>query len=425
MINTTRIWRPFTQEKTALPSIKIVRGEGAYVFDEAGKKYLDLISSWWVNLHGHANKEIADAVYEQAKTLEHMIFAGFTHDAAENLCKKLSSILPEQLCKFFFSDNGSTSVEIALKMAYQYWKNKGFHNKKKFVSFYGGYHGDTVGAMSVGSGYHETFRDLCFDSFKISWPSTWIGDELVDEKEKKAIDEYQKYLSEYGEHTAVIIVEPMIQGAGGMRMVRPEFLRQIVDISRKNEVIIIFDEVMTGFYRTGKMLALEHLNNGDQKYCPDILCISKGITGGFLPLSLTITTEKIYDAFLDDSFNKAFVHGHSYTANPLGCAAALVSFDILQRSKTLRNINEINQIHMCWAKKLIAHKSVNKVRILGTICAFSIENSSSYKMANIVSDMQACGFIVRPLKEVLYFIPPYCTSGDQLNDAYKRLLEII
>jgi len=420
MKNTAQIWRPFTQEKTAPPSIKIVRGEGSYVFDESGKKYLDLISSWWVNLHGHANKEIAEAIYEQAKILEHVIFAGFSHDPAENLCKKLSLVLPQQLCKFFFSDNGSTSVEVALKMAYQYWKNKGFHNKKKFVCFEGGYHGDTLGAMSVGSGYHDVFQDLFFDSFKISWPATWIGDESVEEKEEKAISEYQKYLHDNGENTAAIIVEPMIQGASGMRVIRPEFLQQIVDISKKNDVIIIFDEVMTGFYRTGKMFALEYISS---EY-PDILSVSKGITGGFLPLSLTITTDKIYEAFLDDSFAKAFVHGHSYTANPLCCAAALASFDILQRPETLRNINEINQIHMRWAQKLMDHKSIDKVRILGTICAFSFNEFSQYRMNNIVSSMKESGFMVRPLKDTLYFIPPYCTSNEQLNGAYKTLLKI-
>lgn len=324
------------------------------------------------------------------------------------------------MCKFFFSDNGSTAVEISLKIAYQFWKNKGFHSKKRFVSFSGGYHGDTIGAMSVGSGYHETFKDLCFDSFKISWPSTWIGDDSAKEKEEIAINQYLDYLKDHAENTAAIIVEPMVQGAGGMRVARPEFFRTLVDISKKNDVIVIFDEVMTGFYRTGRMFALDHIG-----ISPDILCISKGITGGFLPLSLTITTEKIYDAFLDDSFEKAFVHGHSYTANPIGCAAALASFDILERPETLRNINVIHQSHMCWASKLVEHKSIDQVRVLGTICAFSIKDYDQYKMDNIISEMHKSGFIVRPLKDVIYFIPPYCTSGEQLNDAYKKLLEII
>ncbi|GHU11690.1 adenosylmethionine--8-amino-7-oxononanoate aminotransferase BioA [Alphaproteobacteria bacterium] len=428
-VTLVKIWRPFTQEKTSADSIKIVRGCGSYVFDAAGNKYLDLISSWWVNLHGHAHPKIAEAIYEQAKKLEHVIFAGFSHDPAESLCEKLSTVLSSKLCRFFFSDNGSTAVEIALKMSYQFWINKGVAGRKKFISFQGGYHGDTVGAMSVGSGYHETFSGICFDSFKMPWPSTWIGDKNIDEKEQNALAEYEQCLEKHGQSVAAIILEPMIQGAGGMRMIRPQFLQKVYDLAKQNGILVIFDEVMTGFFRTGKLFASMMLdpvtvNGSTVTLAPDIMCISKGLTGGFLPMSLTITSNEVFEAFLGDSMKQAFVHGHSYTANPLGCAAALASFDILFADDTQNNIRKIENTHKHWAEKLVNNDLLEEVRHLGTISAFSVKKYQE-KRDRHVRQMLEAGFMIRPLGNVIYFMPPYSTTADQLNEAYEKCLSLL
>ena len=420
-----KIWRPFTQEKTMPKSVKAVAARGSYIFDEYGKKYLDLISSWWVTLHGHGNEEIASSIYEQAKKMEHVIFTKFSHDPAEQICERLSRVLHKNLCNFFFSDNGSTAVEVALKMSYQYWINRGVCGKSKFVSFLGGYHGDTFGAMSVTDGYHDVFSELCFESFRISWPHTWMGDNHVEGKEKAAIGEYKKCLQEHASSIAAIIMEPIIQGAGGMRVVRPEFLRQIIELSKENNIIVICDEVMTGFFRTGKMFAHEYINDGcEDKYVPDILCMSKGLTGGFLPLSATVTSQEMYDAFLGDTFATAFVHGHSYTANPIACAAAIASFDILQRDESKKNIENIAATHKHWAPELAKAEMISHVRTIGTIAAFEL-NLSKEKIAALISGMFEQGFFIRPLGNVIYLLPPYTTTSEELNSTYAELLKIL
>ena len=422
----SKIWRPFTQEKTSPKSIKAVAARGSYVFDESGKKYLDLISSWWVTLHGHGNEKIASAIYEQAQKMEHVMFTKFSHDPANKICEQLSGVLHEKLCNFFFSDNGSTAVEVALKMSYQYWINRGVCGKSKFVSFSGGYHGDTFGCMGVTDGYHNVFSELCFESFRIPWPCTWIGDDDIEEKEKAAIDEYKKCLQANASRIAAIIVEPMMQGASGMRLVRPQFLRQIVELSKDNNVLVIFDEVMTGFFRTGKIFAHEHIDDGQKTdYISDILCLSKGLTGGFLPLSLTVTSQEIFDAFLGDSFATAFVHGHSYTANPISCAAAVASFDILQTDESVDKIANIAATHECWSKELAKSDRISKIRTLGTIAAFEI-NTPQEKIPSVISKMFERGFFIRPLVgNVIYFLPPYSTTSEELDFAYITLLEII
>jgi adenosylmethionine---8-amino-7-oxononanoate aminotransferase len=338
-----RIWHPFTQEQTAQMPMVITKGWGSYLWDERGKTYLDLISSWWVNLHGHSHPSIAQAIYHQACTLEHIIFAGATHEPAVQLCELLAMFLPDSLERFFFSDNGSTSVEVALKMAYQYWNNlygqdsscstptikskkESLSKRNLFLSFEGGYHGDTFGAMAVGakSGFHDHFKDLCFSVLHIPFPATWMDDQHIQNKEDFAFDVLKDLLKHHQYNIAALIVEPLVQGASGMRMCRPEFLRRVIDEVRKHHILVIFDEVMTGFGRTGTLFALEQIER-----VPDFLCLSKGITGGFLPLALTITTNQIYQAFLNTQWSYAFAHGHSYTANPLACRAAIASMELL------------------------------------------------------------------------------------------------
>lgn len=418
------IWHPFTQEKTAELPIAISRAQGAYLYDDEGGRYLDLISSWWTNLHGHAHPDIASAIYRQAQTLEHVMFAGFTHEPAVSLCEGLSELLPPSLKRFFFSDNGSTSVETALKMAYQYWWNQQAPQKKVFLSFSGGYHGDTFGAMSVGikSGYHDPFMPFFFEVVSIPFAATWDNDEHIDHKEEEALAKLKLYLQEHADKVAAMIMEPLIQGASGMQMCRPSFIDQISRLLKSYHILIIFDEVMTGFYRTGEYFALNHLQE-----TPDLLCISKGLTGGFLPLALTITTDAVYQAFLSDRYANALSHGHTYTANPLGCAAANASLTLLKEEKTRLSVKTIEQTHQKGIHYLQEHcPAIEKTRIFGTIAAFDIDSDQPYHVnAKLTNAFIKAGLLIRPLGNTIYLLPPYCITASELENTYHHIREII
>lgn len=410
------IWRPFTQEKTVPPAINVVKGEGLYLYTEDGKKYADMISSWWVNIHGHANPEIAEAIAVQAKTLEHVIFTAFSHQPAQDLVEKLKTVLPAELGNFFFSDNGSTSVEIALKMAYQFFKNQGNNKRKVYLHLEGSYHGDTYGAMSVAgknSVYHETFSDFFFDTISVEVPEFYEGVENIKEKEDTIISDLEKTLEQRGEEICALIVEPLVQGARGMVMYRSRFLERLIRTVRKFGILVIFDEVFTGFYRTGRFWAMDYLSEK-----PDILCASKALTGGFLPLGLTVASQKIFDAFLSDDFKKSLIHGHSYTGNPISCAAACKSFEILIRPETLKYIACIENIH-----KSIQLKNVQKRRTLGTITAFDFSNTQMTQA--ITSELFENGIFVRPIGATIYFVPPYCITKEELEHFYEILSSLV
>lgn len=409
------LWHPFTQEKTAEQSLCIARGEGAYIYDDQDKGYLDLISSWWCNLHGHSNPEIAKAIFDQASTLEHVMFAGFTHKPAVTLATKLVRHLPPELSRFFFSDNGSTAVEVAVKIAYQYWQNKGEATRQLFLCFEGGYHGDTFGAMSVGdSHYHNPFKKLCFPVHTIPFPQTWEHDAQVEEKEAVAIAALKTFLQNHGKETAAFIAEPLIQGASGMRFCRAEFLQNLMDLLRDAGILVIFDEVMTGFYRTGSFFAFDQIKRN-----PDLLCLSKGLTGGFLPLALTVVNQTIYEAFLDDSIERAFLHGHTYTANPLGCAAAIASLNLLELDGTLNKIKNLSFLQKKLLGKLSQNiKSVERPRVLGAIAAFDL-NTKNTKI--LKATLLKEGFLIRPLGNTIYLIPPYCIEEADLIRTYEAL----
>ncbi len=419
------IWHPFTQEQTAALPIPIVRGEGAYLYDENGKAYIDLISSWWVNLHGHAHPKIAEAIYEQAKKLEHVIFAGFTHEPAVTLCEQLKAILPSLLTRFFFSDNGSTAVETALKMAYQYWWNKGEKSRTLFLSFEGGYHGDTVGAMSLGqsSGFCSPFKELLFAVYPIPFPDTWKGDAEIELKEQQSLQALKDILQKHHSSIAAFIAEPLVQGASGMRMCRPQYLGQVIALLQSHGILVILDEVMTGFGRTGTTFAFQQV-----EICPDFLCLSKGLSGGFLPLALTITTESIYEAFLSKHFSTAFAHGHSYTANPLGCAAALASLELLLAPYTQEMIEQINLVHIhCLAELAAHHTIIERPRICGTIAAFDL-NSAGYDCNQAQRLKKACfesGLLLRPLGDTVYILPPYCIKPSELQNVYSTMNRVL
>ncbi len=416
------IWHPFTQEKTASPVLPIVRGKGSYLFDENGNSYLDLISSWWVNLHGHAHPDIAQSIYKQALELEHVIFAGCTHPPAIELCEKLSDLLPRSLSRFFFSDNGSTAVEVSLKLAYQYWQNRGETGRRSFISLEGGYHGDTFGAMSVGksSKFHNAFSDILFPVFNIPFPSTWMSDTNVQEREDSALSLLEAYLKTSGKQVAALILEPLIQGASGMRMARPIFFERVIKMVREYDILVVFDEVMTGFGRTGTTFALSQLSEE-----PDFLCISKGITGGFMPLALTVTTESIYECFLSTEWSKAFAHGHSYTANPLACSAALASLKLLLSDSTQNSIASIQQSHVLGLEEIRKRcRNVTKIRSLGTIAAMDIEEPLPF-LKEAVHKLLKRGLIIRPLGKTLYLLPPYSITTKELERSYEEILNCI
>lgn len=421
------VWYPFTQAKTAPDPIKISRAKGIELITQDGKVLIDCVSSWWVNLHGHAHPHISKRIYEQAQTLEHVIFAGITHEPAEQLADKLIALTHQIYSKCFFSDNGSTSVEVALKQAYQYWHNQGQTQRKKFICFEGGYHGDTFGAMALGksSRFFTPFESFLFEVLEVPYPE--IGQDLkgdisdLELKEKESFDALKKIILTHKNTIAAMILEPLVQGASGMRMARPEFIKRCVDLLHENNILVIFDEVMTGFGRTGTMFAFEQCDIE-----PDFLCLSKGLTGGFLPMSVTLSTQKIFESFLDDSFNKAFSHGHSYTANPLGCAAALASLEIFELEKTLDKIQSINKVYTDRISDFNALCYVEKVRIQGTIFAFNIKSDDSGYQAKVGLKIKQeaidKGLLLRPLGNVVYLLPPYCIEHGDLNDVIDKIL---
>ncbi len=409
------VWHPYTPMKTWPEAIAIVKGEGLYLIDEDGKKYMDAISSWWVNLHGHANQYIAQKVSEQAAALEHCIFAGFTHEPAVRLAERLLHILPEGMEKIFYSDNGSTAVEVAIKMSLQYWSNKGV-NKKKLVALQHAYHGDTFGAMSVSerSIFTEAFKEQLFDVAFIPFPV--IGNE------RNSLDELERQL--LTGDVAALIVEPLVQGASGMNMYSPEILEGLFELCRKYNALIIADEVMTGFGRTGPLFACGHIS-----VSPDIVCLSKGLTGGAMPLGVTACTKDVFNAFYDDDRMKMLYHGHSFTANPTICAAALASLDLLLTDDCAASRLRIAASHAAFASEIDGHRMVAAVRQTGTIIALELmTHESSYHHSlrdTLYKFFLDKGIIMRPLGNIIYVLPPYCITNEELQYIYSCIRELL
>lgn len=420
------VWHPFTQEATAPPPIPIVSAKGAWLQGADGRGYLDMISSWWLCVHGHAHPVIAAAIAKQAQTLEQVIFAGFTHEPAVRLAQRLGNLLPQGLTRVFFTDNGSTAVEVALKMAIQYHRNLGNH-RHRIAVFAGGYHGDTVGAMSVGrsSGFFDAFGDYLFHVETLPFPATWEGDEAVDKRETDALAALDRFLSDHGTETAALVVEPLVQGAAGMRMCRPTFLRETAQRVKQAGGLVIFDEVMTGFGRTGTLFACEKA-----AITPDIICLSKGLTGGFMPMAVTVCQQWIHEAFLGDSFDRALAHGHSFTANPLGCAAALASLDIFESGEPLRHCVTLETIHRERLQELSIHPRVTKPRVTGVIAAINVATpgQGGYTAAigqKLRQFFLERGLLIRPLGDVIYLLPPYCITKEELNIAWDAIADAL
>lgn len=423
-LDRRHIWHPFTQAQTAPPPLPVVSGRGASLYLADGRELIDLISSWWVTLHGHAHPAIAEAIADQARRLEQVIFADFTHEPAARLADRLVRLLPQGLTRVFFSDDGSTSVEVALKLAWQSWRNRGEPNRTRFLAFDGGYHGDTFGAMAAGqgSGFYEPFHDLLFPVKLLPFPATWLGDDQVAAKEAACLEALDRWLELHGGETAAMIVEPLVQGAGGMRMCRPSFLQDLALRLRRAGVLLIFDEVMTGFGRTGSLFACQRAG-----VTPDIICLSKGLTGGFLPLAVTICQETIFEAFLGGGFERAFAHGHSFTANPLGCAAALASLDLLEASFATARRTAIERSHRAWVGRLAGHPHLRRPRALGTIVAVDLDTEETGYNAAIAPQLKRFflerGLLIRPLGPVIYLLPPLAITERQLETAYAAIEE--
>ncbi len=400
------IWHPYTQHQSAAPPISVESARGAHLITNDGRRILDCVSSWWVTLHGHCNEVIAAAIAEQSAKLEQVIFAGFTHEPAVRLAEELTRILPRGLSKVFYSDDGSTSVEVALKMALQFWRNRG-ELRRTVVALEGAYHGDTFGAMSVSARglFNDAFAEQLFSVERLPDP--------VDGDPAAAFD---ALLERRGPEIAAIIVEPLLLGAGGMRMWSADTLRSLRESAARAGVLFIADEVLTGFGRTGPLFACEHAG-----ITPDIICLSKGLTGGFLPLGATVASEEVFAAFLNADRRFTLFHGHSYTANPIACAAAVASILLLDDACAARR-KHIELIHRAELTKLAAQRGVVNTRVLGTVAAFDLVGDPGYlsnAATQVASECLENGVLLRPLGNVVYLIPPYCVEETELIGAYN------
>ena len=426
------IWHPFTQMREWMGEEPLIieRGEGHYLIDVQGRRYLDGVSSLWCNVHGHGKKELDEALKSQIDRLAHSTFLGLSHSPGIELAEKLIGIGPKGLRRVFYSDDGATAVEVALKIAFQYWQLKGETNRTRFASLVEAYHGDTIGAMSVG--YSETFhrfhRPLLFPVMRLNPPHIFRYYKGMGEADalKSAIQEAEEQLSGEKDSLAALIMEPLMQGAAGMWSQPLGYVKALSEICRKNGILLILDEVATGFGRTGKMFACEH-----EGVSPDILCLAKGITGGYLPLAATLTTEEIFSAFLGEYGEyKSFFHGHTYTANPLGCAVALASLDLFKTEKILdRMQSKIAYLKRSLEEDFLPLAHVGDIRQWGFMVGIELVEDKATLQAypsarrvghQVIREARKRGVIIRPLGDVIILMPPLTISEEEL----KNLLDV-
>jgi adenosylmethionine---8-amino-7-oxononanoate aminotransferase len=423
-----RIWHPFTQEALDPPPIRITKAEGVYLHTADGRKLIDGISSWWVNLHGHGHPAIVAAIAEQAARLDHVLLAGFSHDAAEELRSGLKKYLPRGLNHIFFSDDGSTAVEVALKMAVQYWQNVGRREKKSIVALEHAYHGDTVGAMSVGdaSAFTDPFRGLLFPVYRVH--SAYCHRCPVGKTRATCaidcVEQLERLLEERSAEIAAVIVEPLLQGAGGMIVHPVEFLQRARKACRDHDVLFIADEVLTGFGRCGKMFACEIAG-----VAPDLMCLSKGLTGGVLPMGATVCTDVIHEAFVAEDRSRTFYHGHSYTGNPIAAAAGAASLRIFEGEPVFERIGAIACIHRERLAKIRKHPAVAEVRSIGTMAAVELRADDAGYFSNLRPKLYKffidSGVLLRPLGNVVYVLPPYAITADELHYVHDRIADAL
>ena len=430
------LWHPYTQMRTSPAPLPVVRAQGVYLYLEDGRRLLDGISSWWVNIHGHSHPVLNDAIAAQARELEHVMFAGFTHRPAVELAEGLLNVLPPGLARVFYSDDGSTAVEVALKLAYQFWRNRGEPDRRTFIALHHAYHGDTVGAMSVSedSIFTRPFAPMLFSVARAEPPYCYRCP-LGLERATCRIDclgDLERRLETGGGGIAGVLVEPMLQGAGGMIVWPAEFLAGVRRLCDRYGTLMIADEVLTGFGRTGKMFACNHAD-----VTPDIICLSKALTGGYLPLSVTATTAAVYDAFLSDDRARTFFHGHSFTANPLACAVAIASLGLFRERDLLGRIAALERQMRDALTPLAALPHVGEVRVIGGVGVVELVDDRTTKAAGgyldqlgprLTAAFLERGLLLRPLGNVVYFMPPYVITEaeaawalDQIVDAVGRV----
>lgn len=410
------IWHPFTPLEGMDPPLMIEKAEGVYLHTEDGNKIIDAISSWWVNIHGHSHPHLAQALAQQAQKLEHVIFAGFTHQPAIELAERLLAILPENQDKIFFSDNGSTATEVAMKMAFQYFYNQNIE-KKKIIAIDGAYHGDTFGAMAVGERgpFTAPFDSFLFDVAFIDFPHA---------PQEAAVWQQFKHLVDQGD-IAAFIFEPIVQGASGMRVYNAKLLDRMIGYAQQHQVICIADEVMTGFGRLGTLFAADQL-----EHKPDIMCLSKGLSGGALPMGVTSCTAEIQSAYRSNDLMKTFFHGHSFTGNPMTCALANASLDLLLTDECEQNRARIEQQHREFLATIVENPLVRKPRIMGTILAFELNTDKDTSYFNearhhLYPYFIEKGVLLRPLGNVIYIIPPYTILNKELSYIYDIITHFL
>lgn len=421
------LWHPYTQMLTAPEPLPIARGEGVYLYTEDGRKILDGISSWWVNIHGHAHPKLNAALAAQAREIEHVVFAGCTHRPAVELAEKLAQVIPPGLTRIFYSDNGSTAVEVALKMALQYWRNRGKPERNSFITLHHAYHGDTSGAMSASedSIFTRAFSPLLFPVIRAHAPYCYrcpLG--LKREScQIECLGDLDRRLTERNGETAAVLIEPMLQGAGGMIVWPAEFLAGVRALCVRHGVLMIADEVLTGFGRTGRMFACEHAD-----ISPDILCLSKALTAGYLPLGVTAATEAIYEAFLSEDRAKAFFHGHSFTANPLACAVAIASLDLFGENDVLGRVKRLEMQLRLGLEPLRTLPQVGDVRVIGGVGVVELRGDEGYLDQigpRLAAEFLERGLLLRPLGNVVYFMPPYVITESEVAWAIEQIHDVL
>ena len=407
------VWHPCTQMKQheLYPLVPIQKGEGVWLFDTDGKRYLDAVSSWWVNLFGHNNPRIKDAIKKQLDTLEHVMLAGFTHEPVIDLSEKLARLTG--LGHAFYASDGASATEIALKMSFHYWRNTGRSSKTKFISLQNSYHGETLGALSVTDVaiFKDTYAPLLLQSAQMPSPDFRLAKDSMDSEEWALFcaDALENYLEMHHEKIAAFIIEPLVQCAAGMGMYHPAYLRRASEICNQYDVHLIADEIAVGFGRTGTMFACEYAG-----VFPDFICLSKGITGGYLPLSVVLTTDKVYQAFYDDSTIKGFLHSHSYTGNPLACSAALATLAIFETDNVIEK-NKEKAAYLNSKMQTLTHLPIAHMRHQGMIWAFDIKTNNGKFSTDCYAEALKQGLLIRPIGNTVYLMPPYTITETEID----------
>ncbi|MDA8016024.1 MAG: adenosylmethionine--8-amino-7-oxononanoate transaminase [Thermoanaerobaculia bacterium] len=425
-LDLRHLWHPYTQMKTAPPPIPIFRGKGVWLETADGRRILDGISSWWVNCHGHSHPRLNEALARQASELEHVIFAGFTHEPGARLAAELVARAPGDLTRVFYSDDGSTAVEAAMKMAYQAWRHRGEPQRTLFIALDDAYHGDTFGAMAAGgvAAFHGAFSDLFCEVRRVATPTS--------SHRADCGEDLQTLLDREGERVAAVLVEPLVQGAAGMLMHPPDFLHEVRRLTRQHGVPLIADEIFTGFGRTGRFFACEYPPDGLDFGVvePDLLCVSKALTGGYLPLAATLATDELFDTFLSDDRSRTFFHGHSYTGNALACAVGLESLKLFDEEQRMTRVGELAALFGERLEHLAGHPRVKTTRGMGAIAALEVEPEGAGGYLDdlgprLYGAFLDRGVLLRPLGNVVYFLPPYVVTDDEAHRVFDAIEEVL